>query len=687
MGSRKATILKWYNLLFPDDEAFLWVLSDGTSGKMPENPTTNYPVDLETYMRSGWDKYSLQMAFINNTDPRISHEHADALSVAMFAYNTYLLVDPGYGNDQTSDGGRVWDYNRSQIQHNVMTINDIYDYINDGVCQYTKIVQGHSWQKDFETNPDYDFIEYVCDGISTSRTSQRSVTFMKNQKFWIVSDYGVPYDTEATNLFAQHWHFYPQANPTNDENSVVTTNLDGVNVMIVPLEKDEVDEVIYQQGYYGEKAGQKILHPKAVITKSQTGAGRFTTLVVPVNIGENFEYETTALENKNDIDTNLLNMAYFKITETTSGNTDYYYYYHINDASQKPEEGVKFGSFTTDATTVVMQLNSKEEMVSLFVVDGSYIKDSKRGDEYLFKADEKTFVSFTRNGQFINISSSQIDDAEDTKNMQLYMPNVMAARLAGEDVQVDISEGNITFKGEYGTSGKLPSSGGGSGGGGGGSVTPKPEKPVEPEKPTEPEKEPEDDNKQEEIPDVTVTPSYDDVNVNDWFYNDVIDLSKKGIVSGDGTGNFAPGNNVTREQFLKMIIEASGLEAEEAKSTFADVDDNAWYKSYVLKAKNLGIVNGVSDTQFGIGSNITRQDMAVMLSRVIDALKLDLTSNDVDGFADDSDISDYAKASVELMKSIGLIEGYNNQFRPKDNLTRAEAATIIAKFIKNIEAK
>ncbi len=61
-----------------------------------------------------------------------------------------------------------------------------------------------------------------------------------------------------------------------------------------------------------------------------------------------------------------------------------------------------------------------------------------------------------------------------------------------------------------------------------------------------------------------------------------------------------------------MIIEATGIEAEEAENTFADVGDE-WYKEYVLKAKNLGIVNGVSDTEFGIGSNITRQDMAVMI--------------------------------------------------------------------------
>ena len=676
-STRIGTYRTWYNLLFSNDEELLWVISGGTSGKMPENATTNYPVALETYMRSGWDEKSLQMSFINNTNPKISHEHNDALSVAMFAYGKYLLVDPGYGNDQTSDGGRVWDYNRSPIQHNLMTINDVYDYIIDGVCSYTKITQGKSWQKDYESNMAYDFIEYGCDGFSTAKTMQRSVTFMKNQRFWIISDYGVPKDPDATNLFAQHWHFYPQANPTHDENNVVSSNHDDVNVMVVPLEKDEVDEVLYQDGYYGEETGQKTLHKKAVITKSKTGAGRFTTVVIPVDVDEDFEVETSELENKNNIDSDLLNMVYFRITETNTDTTNYYYYYHINDASKKPEDGVKVSNFTTDATTMVIQLNANEDIVSIFVVDGSYIKDSKRGDEYLFKADEKTTVSFTRNGQFVNVLSSLYDDAEDVANMQLYMPNVMAARLDGEDVVTDIEEGTITFKGEYGASGNLPSSGG-SGGGGGVAVKP----PVVDDE----NKDDTNDNKEENVennPVVTpVTPSYSDVKENDWYFEYVEELTEKGVVSGGGEGKFNPTDNVTREQFLKMLIEAADIEAEEAENVFADVLSNAWYKPYVLKAKNFGIVNGISETEFGIGANITRQDMAVMISRVIDKLEVESEKTDVDVFADSEKAADYAKDSVMLMKAIGLIEGYNNEFRPTDNLTRAEAAKVISELLK-----
>ena len=159
------------------------------------------------------------------------------------------------------------------------------------------------------------------------------------------------------------------------------------------------------------------------------------------------------------------------------------------------------------------------------------------------------------------------------------------------------------------------------------------------------------------------------------------ELTEKGVVTGDGTGKFNPTDKVTREQFLKMIIEATGIQTEEAENTFGDVADD-WYKPYVLKAKNLGIVNGVSNIKFGIGSNITRQDMAVIIARTIEKLGVTIKGTDVDAFSDGHTISDYATEAVEYMKSIGLIEGYNNEYRPLDNLTRAEAAKVISELLK-----
>ena len=63
--------------------------------------------------------------------------------------------------------------------------------------------------------------------------------------------------------------------------------------------------------------------------------------------------------------------------------------------------------------------------------------------------------------------------------------------------------------------------------------------------------------------------------MDDWFYGCVTLLSEKGVVSGNGNGEFAPNDNVTREQFLKMLLEAVGTEYANVENTFADVDNSA----------------------------------------------------------------------------------------------------------------
>ena len=252
-----------------------------------------------------------------------------------------------------------------------------------------------------------------------------------------------------------------------------------------------------------------------------------------------------------------------------------------------------------------------------------------------------------------------------------YPVKVVRAELLDKninEVPFDITEGSIKVSGKS-------SANGGSGGTASGSSGESVKNPTSDTKDSsvvEEAKVPEEDNE---------IYAYSDVKENDWFYSYVMTLSEKGVVSGNGNGEFAPNDNVTREQFLKMLLEAVGTEYANVENTFADVDNSAWYAKYVLNAKKIGIVNGVSDVEFGIGENITRQDMAVMISRTIEKFYIDVSFAVVDAFDDSDVISDYAKKSVNAMKSIGLIEGYNNKFRPIDNLTRAEAAKVISELI------
>ena len=146
-----------------------------------------------------------------------------------------------------------------------------------------------------------------------------------------------------------------------------------------------------------------------------------------------------------------------------------------------------------------------------------------------------------------------------------------------------------------------------------------------------------------------------------------------------------PQDTVTREQFVKMLVLAAKVETKGAIG-FADVPSDAWYYEYVAAAKNNGIVNGVSQTHFGIGLNITRQDIAVMIynsckaqGKTFDEQKNTLT------FDDAVEIKDYAAEAVSQLCAAGIIKGRdNNMFAPTGNATRAEAAELICRMLELI---
>jgi len=171
---------------------------------------------------------------------------------------------------------------------------------------------------------------------------------------------------------------------------------------------------------------------------------------------------------------------------------------------------------------------------------------------------------------------------------------------------------------------------------------------------------------------------FNDLGQAEWAVESINALYKKGIISGVGDGKFMPLGQVTREQFTKMIIEAYNLNTELSTTTFADVKTDAWYSSYIASAVINGIVNGISEKAFGIGENITRQDMAVIAYRAAQKHGISFAGISYDKFSDDNEIADYAKDAVYALKECGVMNGIgDNLFAPKAFATRAEAAKMI----------
>lgn len=174
---------------------------------------------------------------------------------------------------------------------------------------------------------------------------------------------------------------------------------------------------------------------------------------------------------------------------------------------------------------------------------------------------------------------------------------------------------------------------------------------------------------------------FDDLKDAAWAEESILYLYNKGIVSGIEKNVFNPNGLVTREQFAKMIVTAFDLYDENAVCNFDDMVAGAWYCSYVASAVNAGIVYGTGENTFGVGENITREDMAAIAYRAAGTLG-EITDAESEKFADDEDISEYAKKAVYTLKANGIMNGKgNNEFEPKAYATRAEAAKMIHSLI------
>ena len=181
------------------------------------------------------------------------------------------------------------------------------------------------------------------------------------------------------------------------------------------------------------------------------------------------------------------------------------------------------------------------------------------------------------------------------------------------------------------------------------------------------------------------TEPFVDVNEGDWFYDAVVYAYQNELMDGVGGNRFAPNSETTRAQLVTILYRLEGQPAVSGDLPFTDVETGTWYTNAVLWAAQNGIVNGVTDTTFAPGDEITRQQLVTILYRYAEAKGYDVSASaDLSGYPDADQVQDYAQPAMAWAVAEGIVEGMDGNLNPAGNASRAQIATILMRFCEDV---
>ena len=179
-------------------------------------------------------------------------------------------------------------------------------------------------------------------------------------------------------------------------------------------------------------------------------------------------------------------------------------------------------------------------------------------------------------------------------------------------------------------------------------------------------------------------PAFTDIH-NHWAADNILFAASRGLLSGTSDTTFSPGTGMTRGMFVTALGRLAGINPDSYQTgKFTDVKADTYYAPYVNWAAQNGIMEGVTATTFAPDTNINREQMAVIMANYAKKLGYDLPKTlRAVTFADNAQISSWAKDAVKAMQQAGILAGKaNNCFDPKGTATRAEVATVLRRFVK-----
>ncbi|WP_346046391.1 S-layer homology domain-containing protein, partial [Paraclostridium tenue] len=155
---------------------------------------------------------------------------------------------------------------------------------------------------------------------------------------------------------------------------------------------------------------------------------------------------------------------------------------------------------------------------------------------------------------------------------------------------------------------------------------------------------------------------------------------EKGFINGYEDKTFKPDNSMTRAEFVKVVNKVFGYN-QMGTEQFDDVNESDWFYSDICIGINIGYIKGKSKDKFAPNDNITRQEVAMILTNIMN--NKDSNLDKLNLFKDGHQTDEWAKSSVEGAIESGYLNGYEDKtIRAKGNITRAEAISMLSRVKK-----
>jgi len=181
---------------------------------------------------------------------------------------------------------------------------------------------------------------------------------------------------------------------------------------------------------------------------------------------------------------------------------------------------------------------------------------------------------------------------------------------------------------------------------------------------------------------------FDDANTDAWYHETLEKAVELGLIKGTSEDTVEPNGTMTRAMLVTVLHRLEDEPEAEGEMPFADCAEDTWYSEAVIWAHESGIIKGVSETEFAPNDNVTREQLAVILHRYAKYKGVDVSSGEdtnILSYEDAFSISEWAFEALQWACAEGIVNGSDGSLLPQDSATRAEASAMLVRYLAAVK--